>query len=279
MEIGLDANVPLFRHLTRLCMRVGERGRIVRLAGGAAMLVWGRHLSRPRDMTRDLDCVLLGEDLPDRAAAEQLAREVLDDLRELGFSRVDEWKPSRTARFSYSHSTDHVAVELLCGTIAVGKASGRDPAWKIASMPDGPPDFYAAKVLWLDFVEEWIPVHATCGEHTFRLRVPDLSSLAVLKLRAVVDKTQRMGEEEDPEAFEFEKLRLKRHAMDCMLLFDWIDERGEFDHLVLLAGRHGAVRSAAREGASWVLTHGTLVKELELGGLARSLERLVPALA
>lgn len=276
MEVDLDAEVPLFLHLAELCVRVEERDRHLRLVGGAAMLLWGRYLSQPRDMTEDIDCALLRADLPNSKTAEKLAREVVDDLRDLGFTRPEDWRASRKARFSYPHSTDEVAVEFLCGDISVGEASRREPAWKIASVPDGPPHFYAAKVPWLDFVDDWIPVHTTCGEHAFTLRVPDLSGLAILKLRAIVDKIQRLGEEEDPEVTELEKLRLKRHARDCILLFDWIDERGEFDRLVQLAAKYGIIRSAAREGARWVLTNEALVKELELGGLGQSLERLVP---
>jgi hypothetical protein len=269
MEVDLD--------LAELCVRMEERGRPVRLVGGAAMLLWGRHLSRPRDMTEDIDCVLLAEDLPDVETAEKVARDVVHDLRALGFIRPGVWRASRTARFSYPHSIDRVAVDFLCGSLPIGGASRREPAWRIAFAPDASPDFYAAKVPWLDFVEEWITVRARCGRHAFAPRIPELGGLAILKLRAVADKIHRIEDEGDPEVLEREKLRLWRHGRDCMSLFDWIDERGEFDRLARLAAERDTVRSTARDCARWILTHDALVKELDLRGLDRSLERLVPA--
>lgn len=277
MEVDLDREVPLFRHLAGLCARVEQRGRPLRLVGGAAMLLWGRHLSRPRDMTEDIDCAWLASDLPDEAAAERLAREVVEDLRQLGFTRPDDWKASRKARFSYDHSTDRVAVDLLCGDLPVGEASRRRPAWRIASIPDGPPDFYAARVAWLDLVREWITVRTSCGELLVTPQVPDLSGLAILKLRAVTDKVRRLVTETDAAMLALERLRLARHATDCMLLFDWIDARGEFDRLARLAAEHRAIRTTAREGARWALTGSPRVAGLDVARLGRALERVVPA--
>jgi hypothetical protein len=148
---------------------------------------------------------------------------------------------------------------------------------RIASVPGGPPHFYAASVPWLDHVEDWIPVRTTCGKHACSPQVPDLSGLAILKVRAVVDKMRRVRAEADPDVLAHETLRLQRHARDCMLLFDWIDGRGEFDRLARLAARHGAISAAARDAARWVLTSQALVRQLGLVGLGRTLERLVPA--
>lgn len=276
MDVELDAKVPLFSCLAEFCARVEGRGRHLRLIGGAAMLLWGRTLAQPRDMTEDLDCALLKEDLPDAMAAEQLARETTLDLRDLGFTRPDDWRASRKGRFSYSHSTHQVAVEFLCGDLAVGEASRREPAWRIAPVPGGPPDFYAARVPWLEFVTDWIPVRTRCGTRVFHPWVPDLSGLAVLKLRAVADKTRRLDEEPEQKALEFEKLRLRRHAQDCSMLFEWIDRQGEFDRLARLHAEHEEIRSTVLEVARWMLGHDHEVEQLGLRTLGRSLERLVP---
>lgn len=241
------------------------------------MLLWGRTLAQPRDMTEDLDCTLLEEDLPDATTAEQLARETALDLRDLGFTRPDDWRASRKGRFSYSHSTHPVTIEFLCGDLVVGEASRRKPAWRIATVPGGPPDFYAARVPWLRFVADWIPVRTRCGTRIFHPRIPDLSGLAVLKLRAVADKIRRLAEESEPEALEFEKLRLRRHSQDCSLLFDWIDRQGEFHRLARLSAEHEEIRFAARNVASWMLRHDQEVQRLGLRTLGKSLERLVPA--
>ena len=241
------------------------------------MLLWGRHLLHPRDMTEDLDCALLAPDIPDAVAAEELARDVAQDLRDLGFSRGDDWRESRKGRFSYSHAVDEVAVEFLCGDVSFGRSSGREPAWQLATMPDGPPHFYAARVPWLDLVAEWVPVRAHCDPDTFHPRIPDLAGLVVLKIRAVADKSRRVEEERDPERLELEKLRLRRHATDCSLLFDWIDGRGEFDRLARLSREHGEIRSTARTAARWIFGRPELAEELHLAPVERALARLVPA--
>jgi len=224
-------------------------------------------------MTLDIDCALDAADFSDDAAAERSAREIVADLARLGFNRIDD-RASRKARFSYSHSTAKVDVELLCGNVPVGRSSRRAPAWKIAATAGEPPGFYAAKVPWLDFVEDWVSVRATCGAEVFTPQVPDLSGLTLLKVCAVVDKIRRVDQESRVESVEHEMLRLRRHGRDCLLLFEWIDERGEFDRLNQLASKHQEVRSVASEGARWALNNDALVSDLGLSGLDRSLERL-----
>ena len=273
MQVTLDGQVPLFSHLAELCARVEGRGRRVRLVGGAAMLLWGRHLGRPRDMTQDLDCALLAEDFPDTDSADRLARELLEDLRDIGFERPEGWRSSRKGRFSYPHGDDEVTVEFLCGTSSVGRPSRRRPAWRISTAPGR---FYAAKVPWLDHVSEWLAVDARCGRRAFQPRVPDLASLTVLKVRAVADKTRRVDQERIPANLDHEKLRLRRHGLDCLQLLDWIHEHGELDRLVRSSNAHDEIRTTARDVTRWLLGHRGLVDELGLAPLARSIEPLVP---
>ena len=277
MEVTLDPRVPLFAHLARLAESVERRGRDLRLVGGAAMLLWGRHLSRARDMTEDLDVALLSHEFPDDAAAKRVARDVLEDLRELGFSRAADWQASRKGRFSYLHRADPVAVDLLCGTVPVGRRSRREPAWRLAAVSSGPPNFYAARVPWLDLVADWVLVRVRCGPSTFHARTPDLAGLALLKIRAVADKMARVSEEQGRAGLEYERLRLQRHARDCICLFGWIDERGEFDRLARLSRQHADVCEVARAAAGWTLDHREIREELRLAPLQALLARLVPA--
>jgi hypothetical protein len=274
-DVKLDRRVPLFRHLAAFGELVDRRGRTIRLVGGAAMLLWGHLLHRPRDLTGDLDCALLDSDVPDAHAAEQLASETLKDLHRLGFLREKDWRRSRTGRFSYTHLSDPVAIEFLCGEMAVGRSSRRKPAWQLASTSDGPPHFYAARVPWLDLVAEWVAVRVQCGRATITARIPDLASLAVLKIRAVADKVERVEKERMGDRLTHEKLRLFRHATDCSHLFIWIDEVGQFDRLARLGRKHPRVLTVAREVAIWILEHPELAEELFLFQVGRDLERLV----
>lgn len=276
MDLSLDPAVPLFRHLAQVCSRAQAEGLSLRLVGGTAMLLWGKQLGRPREMTMDLDCALLHRDAPDEIAAMTLAMKVWTLLAGLGFTRnEDDWRASRKDRYCYRHTVDPVAVELLCGSLSVGHASRRKPAWKIVDSPTGPPDFYAAHVPWLDFVRSWIRVEARCGTLNFSAEIPDLAGMVVLKLRAVRDKIERV-EHASGDQIEHEKLRLRRHGQDCAVLVDWIDEQGEYPTLFSLVRSHAVIGDIAKEAVRWLFAHDELVEELRLGGLDQRLERLLP---
>lgn len=275
MEVTLEQSVPLFRLLADVCTRVEARDRRLRLVGGTAMLLWGRSLARPRDMTLDLDCVILESDVPDPVVAGKLAEELIDDIEDLGFERETDWRASRKGRFSYPHREERVAVEFLCGDLSQGRRSRRKPAWKLASLTGGPPHFYAAHVPWLDFVDTWVEVSGSCGSARFALLIPDLAGLTVLKIRAAADKTRRIDDETDPQRAEYERSRLERHAGDCVELFRWLDDQGQFDRLVSLALVHSEVRSTARDLARWMLDHPDAVRDLQLEGVAPAVMRIV----
>jgi hypothetical protein len=147
MELTLDTNVPLFRRLVEVSAGAQREGHQLRFVGGTAMLLWGQYLHRPRSMTRDLDCALLRQDLPDQSAARSLAATLTTLLAKIGFRRNGEaWQSSRTDRFRYKHDEEPVDFELLCGTLDVGRPSRRDPAWEIARGTSGGMGFYAARV-------------------------------------------------------------------------------------------------------------------------------------
>jgi len=275
VEVTLDSRVPLFELLADLCARVEARGARLRLVGGTAMLLWGRVLSSPRDMTLDLDCALLASDLPDPVSATRLAEELVGDLAGLGFRREADWRESRKGRFSYPHEREPIAVELLCGDVPLGRRSRREPAWQLATLSDGPPHFYAAHVPWLDFVETWVEVTGISRDRHVRLAVPDLAGLTVLKIRAVADKILRLEEERDPGRLDYERARLERHAVDCVQLFAWMDLRGEFARLASVAATRPAIRSTARSVARWILDHAEEARSLRLESVVPAVMRIV----
>jgi hypothetical protein len=274
MELTLDAGIPLFQRLAEVSAAAEREGHRLRFVGGTAMLLWGRHLHRPRSMTRDLDCALLRKDLPDDATARSVASRFTDLLARLGFKRNEAaWQASRKDRFRYQHESDQVDFELLCGTLEVGRPSRREPAWEITKGLDGGMGFYAARVQWLDFVRVWQGVKVLCPPHAAELEIPDLAGMAVLKLRAVADKIERIDQSND-ESLEHERGRLQRHGQDCSVLFDWIDERGELAALFALSREHAEIHEAARQATRWLLNNAALVAQLDLSGLDRKLERL-----
>lgn len=274
MELTLDPGVPLFQRLVEVSAAAEREGHRLRFVGGTAMLLWGRHLNRPRSMTRDLDCALLRQDLPDDAAARSLASRLTDLLARLGFKRNEAaWQASRMDRFRYQHERDQVDFELLCGSLTVGRPSRREPAWEIAKGIDGGMGFYAARVQWLDFVRAWQSVTVLTPPLAAELQIPDLPSMSVLKLRAVADKIDRIDQASE-ETLAHERGRLQRHGQDCSALFDWIDERGELPALYALSREHAEIREAARQATRWLMTNTALVAQLNLSGLDRKLERL-----
>lgn len=282
MDVMLPPNVPLFQHLVRFCRRSEERGHPVRLVGGAAMLSWGRVLDGPDvpiEMTKDIDCVLLSNELRSQAEASQLAEETTEIMRSLGFSRPADWQASRKDRFSYRHESENVAIEILCGELSVGRKSRRPPAYLIASLSAGSPGFYGALVPWLDWVQEWVNVHVGCGAMSCRPSVPDLSGLAMLKIKAVADKASRVDQESDAEKLAFEERRLRRHGTHTVQIFQWIDRRGEFDRLIRLCRGREEVPAAAASIVSWLLRDRGRVERLGLERLGPALERLVTARA
>jgi hypothetical protein len=216
----------------------------------------------------------LRRDLPDDTVARSFAATLKPLLGALGFVRDEAaWRSSRTDRFRFQHSTDKVDLEFLCGPLDVGRPSRRKPAWEIAADPDGGMGFYASRVEWLDFIGNWQAVEVRCASHAASIDVPDLPGIAVLKLRAVADKIERIGVVTDG-ALEHERTRLQRHGQDFRALFEWIDERGEFATLFALSREHAEIGETARRTTRWLITHSELVEQLALIGLDRQIERL-----
>jgi hypothetical protein len=276
VEVELNAGVPLFERLVELCAREEREGRVVRVIGGAAMLIWGRWLDERPSATRDIDCVIAGEDVPDPDAALALARGLVEGLAEMGFGRPEDWKSSRTGRFSFASESEKVAIEFLCGALPVGEGSRREPAWKVAPLPGDGPDFYAARNDWIELVAEWVEATLVCGDSRAPVRVPSLSGLALLKIKAVGDKLERIDEEERVDQVEHEERRLQKHAGDLVLLMGWIDRRGEFAGLVEASRQDGVIVETCRGIAKRLLDDEELAGRLGLESLERGLARLSP---
>ncbi len=234
MEVTVDDSIELFDQLLRVAALAEKEGLPLRLIGGAAMQLWGHALNETRTMTSDLDWALTPAELPDTETARTRLQALVSALRELGFERPADWRPSRSGRFQFQHADGKIDVEFLCGEVSFGRRSRRDPAYELAGLGDAedPPAFYAARTPWIDKIDRWLRVRVVGAERTAEVWIPNLTSLALLKLKAVRDKLQRVDEERDPKQLEYERGRLQRHGDDLLTLMRWLEERGEFVDLL-----------------------------------------------
>jgi len=144
----------------------------------------GHALNETRAMTSDLDWALTPAEFPDTETARARLEPLVPALRELGFERPSEWRSSRSGRFQFQHAGGRIDVEFLCGDLPFGRRSRRDPAYELATLGDAedPPAFYAAKTPWIDKTDRWLRVRVVGTERTAEVWIPNLTSLALLKL-------------------------------------------------------------------------------------------------
>lgn len=234
MEVSVEDRIELFGQLLRVAALAEEQGLPLRLIGGVAMQIWGHARNEARAMTSDLDWALTTADFPDRETASACLESLVPALRDLGFERPAEWRSSRSGRFQFQHTSGRIDVEFLCGDFPFGRDSRRPPAYELATLAEAedPRAFYAAKTPWIDKVDRWLPVRVLGTGRTADVWIPDLTSLALLKLKAVRDKLERVEAERDPEQLDYERGRLQRHGDDLLTLVRWLEERGEFVDLL-----------------------------------------------
>ncbi len=230
MEVEVEDEIELFDQILTVAALAKSEGLPLRLIGGAAMQLWGNSLSEARTMTKDLDWALMAKDLSDEATAKQRLERLVPKLRALGFERPRDWKPSRSGRFQFQRLEGNVDVEFLCGDLPFGRPSRRGPAYELFQLDEGedPPAFYAAKTPWIDKVDPWLPVQVRGTARVSEVWIPSIPSLALLKLKAVRDKLERVGDEQEEVRVKFECGRLQRHGNDFLTLLRWAEARGEF---------------------------------------------------
>ncbi|MCA8981783.1 MAG: hypothetical protein KDC14_17270 [Planctomycetes bacterium] len=245
----MDDRIELFDQLLRVAALAEAEGLPLRLIGGAAMQLWGHVLNEARAMTSDLDWVLTTTELSDIETARARLEPLVPALRELGFERPAERRSSRSGRFQFQHAGGKIDVEFLCGNVPFGRCSRREPAYELVTLGDAedPPAFYAAKTPWIDKIERWLRVHVVGTERSAMVWIPHLDSLALLKLKAVRDKLERVDSERDSERLEYERVRLQRHGDDLLTLMRWLEERGEFVDLLDRIRTDDEVRSVSNE--------------------------------
>lgn len=257
IHVTLDADTAIFEELGQFAMDFAGRGRELYVVGGMAVTIWGLYLNCPRvGMTGDIDSVLTSAVL--RADVEAFARDLNEVLSTREYQRPEDWKDSRTGRFSYT-GRDGVKFELLCGTPGIGKKSGTPPAHRLWIDPDTGEAVYAARTPWLDFVDVWTDVAADCGPQTFHVKVPTLAGLTALKIGAVRDKQVRLvkvlASPKSDAQVQYERSRLALHAADVVLIREMIERAGVLPDLVALCNQHTRVRDAGTEAADWFDDH------------------------
>ncbi|QDU65301.1 hypothetical protein [Engelhardtia mirabilis] len=270
MEIELKGDVPLFVHLAEVASAAQERDLTLHLVGGAAMILWAGSLGTRREMTKDLDWALVSDGLGNERRTIELAQELLGLMAVLGFERPEGWRQSRSGRFQFVHADDPIAVEFLCGSPSVGRQSRRPPAWELAKLDGGPPHFYAARTPWIEFIGEWVEVRVLVGSRDALVSIPDLPSLALLKLKAVRDKQGRIDAERDSGRLEYEENRLRRHGHDLADLVSWCRRDGSFALLARRVGELDEIGRTALEADKWFGRRSEIVERLELEGVVRA---------
>ncbi len=198
LDVVLPGDLALTQRLSELGQGLDREGLSLRLVGGLAMMVWKRALKfGAADVTNDIDLAILASDLPSEAEGQDLVNRLHSVLGRLGAHRPVKWRESRSGRFKYRcEDQGNTEVDVLCGELSVGQASRRAPAWRVARLAEVLPGeashFYAGRVPWLDLVAEWVPVAARIAGDEVRFTVPCTPSMAVLKLKAVSDKIERV---------------------------------------------------------------------------------------
>jgi hypothetical protein len=252
LNVTLPGDLTLARCLVDLGRQIEGEGLPLRIVGGTAMMVWKLAADLGAfDVTRDLDLAVLGGDVPNEAKARGVGNGLHSALGRIGARRPEVWRESRVARFKYAFDGPQATeVDVLCGDLPVGSASRRAPAWRIARLdgvkPGEATHFYAARVPWLDFVEQWVPVIAGVAGDEVRFKVPSASSMAILKLGAVNDKMKRVLEPVQGQRFDFERLRLERHAAHLVEAIEMTRQLGQLDRLQAIKRAHPEVALTAQ---------------------------------
>ncbi len=236
-----------------------------------AITLWGIETGiRRQGMTEDIDSVITATVMSGDMA--QYTKKIEKVTRELGYTRPDNWRQSRVARFQYKKEGGG-KLELLCGTPTVGRPSKRPPAHCLFEDKEKDIRLYAAKTDWIDCLSDWIVVKGKCGETSFSLRIPSLPALFALKIGAIRGKQERLDDltEEipsntaNPKAAEYEARRLAVHTGDAVLLRSIIDARGLIPELTKLCKSYTPLRPAAISAQDWFDDHPTKLAAIREG--------------
>lgn len=253
LDVVLPGDLALTQRLIELGQGLDREGLSLRIVGGLAMMVWKRALKLGAiDVTNDLDLAILASDLASEAEGQDFVNSLHSVLGSLGAQRPVDWRGSRSGRFKYRcDDQGSTEVDVLCGELSVGQASRKPPAWRVARLtevlPGEAPHFYAGLVPWLDFVAEWVPVAARIAGDEVSFTVPCTPSMAVLKLKAVSDKIERVLQERDGPQRDHERRRLERHAAHLEDAVEMTDQLGQRDRLQAIKRAHPDVARTALE--------------------------------
>lgn len=252
----LPGGQPLFRLLFDLAKHMDARQLRLRIIGGMALYFMHRQRNSNPRTTADLDCAFPAEEWSSAEAARPKVLGLVSVLRDdLGLKRdpSEKGRASRTSRFTYGRPNREERIEILCGKLSFGERSKRLPAWRLMEDESGNM-VYASKVDWIDLVPEWISIEIAQGEATTHLEIPGLAGMMVLKLKAVVDKLERVQEERKAERKDHEFGRLQRHAGDLICLVEWARSTpGAFREYQRVVDSSDEVRERSRRLRAWIL--------------------------